>query len=262
MQDLAYRAGDGLSAYEEERCRLDVYLPPAPARTADAPVLVFLHGGAIQGGDKDSARVLASLVNPHGVVAVGVNYRLSPRVKYPEYVRDCAAAIGWVKAHASDYGASPERIFVTGHSAGGYLAMMAALGPGFLEEAGLGVADIAGLIPISGQMVTHSTVREERGLARSIMLVDDASPLRHVRRIETPVLLICGDGDMPARLEENLLMRAWLQAAGSPNVSALSVPGRTHESVYNRCADPGDPAGKAIIDFILKQTAARAPGGG
>ena len=256
VNDLPYKSGDGLSAYEQERCRLDIYLPPGSAAATNAPVLIFFHGGAITAGDKDSAKTIAALVNAHGIVAVGVNHRLSPKVHYPDYIRDCAAAIAWVKNNIAQYGGSPLKLFVSGHSAGGYLTMMAALGPGYLEAVGLKLSDIAGLIPISGQMVTHSTVREERGIPRSVIVVDEAAPLQHVRKIPTPVLSICGGQDMPARLEENLLMDAWLKAAGNTDVSILCVSNRTHTSVYDRCAEPGDKAGQAIGAFILKHSSA------
>lgn len=254
VRDLPYKSGENLSAYEKERCRLDLYLPSMAAQTKDSPVLVFFHGGAIQNGDKESTKVIASLVNRHGIPAVGVNYRLSPKVKYPEYLRDAAAAIVWVKANAAKYGGSPKKIFVSGHSAGGYLTMMSAIGPGFFEDAGLKTSDIAGLIPISGQMVTHSTVREERGLPRSVMIVDEAAPLYHVRKDLPPALFVCGDNDLPARLEESLLMHAWLKAAGNTNGAVLCVPGRDHGTIYEKCADPDDPAGKAIVEFIQKHS--------
>jgi len=122
---------------------------------------------------------------------------------------------------------------------------------------GLQVANMAGLIPISGQMITHSTVREECGLPRSVLLADEASPLYHVRSIPPGVLLICGDDDMPARLEENRLMHVWLKTAGNTDVTVLCVPGRTHNSVYDRCAEPDDEAGRAIIEFIERRISAR-----
>jgi len=207
-------------------------------------------------GDKASAGTLTALLNPHGVVVVGVNHRMSPHVKYPEYLRDCSAAIGWVKRNVGRYGGEPGRIFVSGHSAGGYLTMMLALGPGFLKDEGVSLSDLAGLIPIGGQMVTHSTVRAERGIPRSVMIVDEASPLQHVRKIDPAVLLICGDHDMPARREENLLMQAWLKAAENTDVTFLCVPNRTHTQVYDQCAEPDDPAGRAIVDFIRKHATA------
>lgn len=250
VHHIPYKAGPDLSPYEQERCRLDVHPAAGTPAGAGAPVVLFFHGGAIQGGDKESSRTLAALLNPRGIIVAGANYRLSPRATYPAYLHDCAAAVAWIKGNIARFGGDPGRLFLAGHSAGGYLAMMSVLGPGWLAAVGLAGADVAGIVSVSGQMVTHSTVREERGIPRSVMVVDDAAPLRHARGFSPAILLVCAEHDMPARLEENLLMQAWLQAAGHRDVTLLCVPGRDHASVYDECAKPGDPTGQALVDFI------------
>ena len=97
-----------------------------------------------------------------GIAVAVVNYRLSPKIGYPAYVDDTAASFAWVYKNIKAHGGDPDSVFISGHSAGGYLAAMAALDPRYLKEYRLGLDAVAGAIPVSGQMITHATVRKER----------------------------------------------------------------------------------------------------
>lgn len=120
--------------YANGRDRLDVYMP----RDAQAsPVVVFFHGGALMGGDKRQGQSLASRLVPMGIGVVSANYRLTPTVRHPEHVRDAAAATAWVLRHIGEYGGDPSRVFVSGHSAGAYLATLLALDSTLLAEHGI-----------------------------------------------------------------------------------------------------------------------------
>src|SRR5258708_6068125 len=150
---LPYRAGPALSEYERERCVLDLYLP---AGRAGFPTMVWFHGGGIIEGDKDgrSTVAMAERFAHDGVAVAGANYRLSPKVLFPAYVEDAAASVAWVAAHIQERGGDPKGIFIAGHSAGGYLAALAVMDPSYLAAAGVPAGAIAGLIPVSGQMIT------------------------------------------------------------------------------------------------------------
>ena len=143
-----------------ERCRLDVYYPDN--RTGFA-TLVWFHGGGLKGGNRSIPRQLRS----KGIAVVGVNYRLYPKVKCPGYLQDAAAAVAWTFRNIEKYGGDPNKIFVTGHSAGGYLTSMIGIDKRWLAECGIDADQIAGLIPLSGHTITHMTVREERGSRKS-----------------------------------------------------------------------------------------------
>ena len=110
--------------YINERCVLDIYLPK---NVKDFATVIWFHGGGITGGEKFIPEELKN----KGVAVVAVNYRLSPKVKAPKYIEDAAAATAWVFKHIKKYGGSEKKIFISGHSAGGYLAIMVGLDQSF-----------------------------------------------------------------------------------------------------------------------------------
>lgn len=249
VKDLAYRSGGELGDYEKERCRLDLYLP---ATGKDFPSLVWLHGGALTGGVKDDPTVVA--VARHfassGIAVAAVNYRLSPKAKYPAYIDDTAAAFAWVKKNIAAHGGNPDRVFLGGHSAGGYLALMVGLDASWLKVHGLETTAIAGLVPVAGQTLTHYSIREERGLPKDRILADEAAPLHHVRKDAPPILLLYAERDMAMRREENELLAAALRNAGHPATRILMIQDHDHGSVGNAMAQPGDAGFEAVRNFI------------
>lgn len=250
IANVVYKAGDALSEYEKERCKLDLHLP---AEGRNLPVLVWFHGGGLTGGTKDGGMTpkLAERFVREGIAFIAVNYRLSPKATYPAYLDDTAAAFAWVKAHAAEHGLDPTRIFVGGHSAGAYLTSMVGLDDRWLKAYQLTPNAIAGLIPVSGQMMTHFTVRAERGITdKNILTADEAAPINHLRKDAPPMLILFGDKDWPARREENLYFAAALKVAGHTRVQALQIDDRNHGSIAGNIVKEGDPAAEAILQFI------------
>jgi acetyl esterase/lipase len=249
-ENLAYKSGSSLSAYERERCALDLYLP---AGATDFPVIVWFHGGGLTAGDKAGSQAeIARSLALRGIAVASVNYRLSPRASFPAYVEDAAASVAWVLEHIEDYDGDSEKVFVSGHSAGGYLVAMIGLDQKYLAEEGHTLDEIAGLIPISGQMITHATVRQERGLPSDRPLVDDAAPVYHVRADAPPFLAIAGSEDLPARPEENRYVVAALRAAGHPDASYREFTGRNHGTIVNQIPQPQDPVAEAMVEFVMR----------
>lgn len=247
--DLFYREGEA-DPYVMERCLLDLYVP---ARAEEGfATLVWFHGGGIQSGDKagDIAKKVARYFADAGIAVASVNYRLSPKVKYPVYLEDAAKAVGHLAGMISQYGGDPQRLYVSGHSAGGYLAAMVASDPSLAEHLGPDSKVIAGVLPVAGQMITHSTVRKERGIPRSRPIVDEAAPSYHVRKDLPPFLNFVGDNDMPMRSEENRYFIAALRAAGHEAATFIEVPGRDHGSVASKIGDANDPVGPAMVAFM------------
>lgn len=160
--------------YVAERCVLDVYYPKGKR---DVATIVWFHGGGLTGGQK----YIPEALKDQGMCIVAVNYRLYPRVKAPVYIEDAASAVAWVFAHIERYGGSPSRIFISGHSAGGYLTSMLGLDKRWLAAHGIDANQIAGLIPLSGHTITHFTVRDERNIPGTQPVIDDLAPLYHVR---------------------------------------------------------------------------------
>lgn len=110
--------------FDAARHRLDVYAPRKAA--GPRPVVVFLHGGSWNSGDKNTYRFIGRRLAQQGYVAVIVSYRLSPAVRVPAMADDCARAVLWTEQHAAEYGGDPGRIYLLGHSAGGGLAALLA----------------------------------------------------------------------------------------------------------------------------------------
>lgn len=125
--DLRYHPG-------RARQVLDIY---APTTTVKAPVVIFVHGGSWVFGDKDFFglhRKMGRFLAREGVVAVMINYRLSPSVKHPEHAKDVARAYAWVVRNISKFGGDPERIILAGHSAGAHLASLVATDDSYLRD--------------------------------------------------------------------------------------------------------------------------------
>jgi acetyl esterase/lipase len=255
VPDLAYKP-DGTTEYERERCKLDLYLPRARQGFA---TIVWFHGGSLRSGDKrgDIAVGFAKRFAEDGIAVASVNYRLSPRVTFPAYVEDAAAAVAFVRRQIGSHGGSVDRVFVSGHSAGGYLTSMVGMDARYLEQHTLQADAIAGFMPVSGQMITHSTVRGERGIEPTQPVIDQAAPAFHARPDAPPFLCIVGNEDLPARAEENRYFVAALKAAGHQAVTYLEFEGRNHATIANRMNRPDDDVARALKRFIGDVNAAR-----
>ena len=213
---------------------------------------MWFHGGALSGGRKDdpfTVKISRSLAQGR-VAVVSVNYRLSPTAKYPAYIEDAAAAFAWVRKNIATYGGDTTKVFVGGHSAGGYLTALVGLDARYLKVHGLSPDAIAGLIPVSGQMMTHYTIRAERGLPKSVVIADDGAPVYHAAKETPPWLVVFADKDMATRAEENVYFISVLKAVGNQRVKHLQIDGRDHGSVAGKIADAEDPARLAILAFI------------
>ncbi|WP_417362702.1 alpha/beta hydrolase [Galbibacter sp.] len=218
--DQATNASD---SYINERCVLDLYYPE---KALDFPTVVWFHGGGITGGSKEIPEALKN----KGMAVIGVNYRLSPKVEAPAYIKDAAAAVAWAFKNIQDYGGNNGLIFVSGHSAGGYLTSMVGLDKSYLNAFGIDADSIAGLIPFSGHTITHFTVRQERGIPGTRPIIDSLAPLYHVRKEAPPLLLITGDREMEmlGRYEENAYMMRMMKVVGHQNTRLYEMDGYGH----------------------------------
>ena len=160
----------------------------------------------------------------------------------------CAAeAVAWTLRHIGSYGGDADKIFVAGHSAGGYLALMVALDKSYLAACGVDADRLAGIVPVSGQTVTHFTIRKERGLDNRIPLVDVYAPLNRARKVPFPVLLVTGDRrlEMTARYEENAHLEAVLRSLGNDRVTLYELQGFDHGTVLG-------PACRLLTEWVKK----------
>lgn len=217
--------------YIGERCLLDIYYPKNQKGFA---TIVWFHGGGLTSGNKEIPEALKN----KGYCVIGITYRFSPKVKGPAYIEDAAAAVAWTFNNIKTYGGDPALIFVSGHSAGGYLASMVGLDKRWLHAHQIDANKIAGLIPFSGHTITHFTIREERGIKGTQPVVDDMAPLFHVRADAPPLLLITGDRELEllGRYEENALMMRMMKVCGHKETRLLELQGYDHNMT-----EPGFP---------------------
>jgi acetyl esterase/lipase len=209
--------------YINERCVLDLYYPQ---KIKNYPTIVWFHGGGLTGGQKEIPESLKG----KEVAIVGVNYRLNPKVNAPKYIEDAAAAVSWVFKNIQQFGGDTSLIFISGHSAGGYLASMIGLDKRWLNAHQIDANRIAGLIPFSGHAITHFTIRQERGIPGTQPVVDDLAPLYHVRADAPPLLLITGDREleMLGRYEENAYLWRMMKLAGHKDTRIFELDGYGH----------------------------------
>lgn len=243
VTDIAYHGDAPPSQYAAERCRLDFYYPAGAKQFA---TVVWLHGGGLKNGK----RYVPEGLKGKGIAVVAVDYRLSPRAKAPAYLVDAAAAVAWTRQNIEPYGGAREKVIVSGHSAGGYLAAMLALDRRWLAAHKIDPNELAGFAPYSAQTMTHRTIRVERGLKASTPLVDDLAPLQHITKHTPPLLLITGDRrlESPGRYEQNALLHALLLDAGHKDAKLYELQGFNHGTMR----EPGHPL---LLRFIKRVTA-------
>jgi len=241
IKELSYRAETETDAYKKERCRLDLYIPEGKSKF---PTIVWFHGGGLEEGEKSIPLELQK----KGVAVAAVNYRLSPKVQAPAYIDDAAASVAWIFHHISEYGGDPQQIYIAGHSAGGYLALMIGLDQKYLGNYQINANAIQGIIPISGQTNTHYTIKKERGQSMEIPIIDEYAPLTFARKDAAPILLITGDErlELPSRYAENLHLYDVLKNIKHPQVELYQLQGFNHGNVYA-------PGCLLMIDWINKK---------
>jgi acetyl esterase/lipase len=239
--DLSYRTSG--EQYAMERCLLDVYYPE---NATGLPVVVWFHGGGLTGGSK----FIPEQLKNSGLVVVAVNYRLLPRAAISDCIDDAAAAVAWTFREAERFGGDKRKIFVSGHSAGGYLANMIGLDKKWLAGYGVDADSIAALVPFSGQVISHYAYRELKGMEPTQPGIDEFAPLFHVRADAPPVIIVSGDREMElyGRYEETAYFWRMLKVVGHKETYLYELDGYDHGAM----ADPAFHILKAHIKTISK----------
>ncbi|WP_210530359.1 alpha/beta hydrolase [Rubellimicrobium arenae] len=237
--DLAYGEGP--------RETLDLILPPAP--TAGAPLHVFVHGGYWRSGEKEAYRCVAAPVLAAGGIAAVVEYDLMPGTRLAILVGQVRRAVHWLQRHAAGIGADPDRITVSGHSAGAHLASyLAAAGP---QETPPDLPRLRGLLLVSGiydlSGIPASFLKDE---AR--MTPEEAAAWSPVtsRQMSSPprTFIVGGEETQPFHDQAGRLHRL-LRAQGSES-ELRTEPNLNHMNVVLDLADPKQPLGRHLADLV------------
>ena len=164
-KDIRYRHEN--DPYVEKMCRLDVAYEKG---TSDRPVIVWFHGGGLTGGWRHIPEALLR----DGAVVVGVGYRFATEVPVSTILDDASAAVDWVKKNISSYGGSTSKIYLAGHSAGGYIVAMLGLDKQYLAAYDIDPdKEIAAVVPYSGQAITHFAHRKKMGIPQEKPIIDE-----------------------------------------------------------------------------------------
>jgi len=131
---------------------------------------------------------------------------------------------------------------------------MVGLHPAYRKVHGVDLSKVAGYIPVAGQMVTHFTVRKERGIDRYQPIIDEAAPSFHVAKDAPPMLVLVGDNDMAARLEENQLLVAFMKGKKNPHIELYLGKDRNHGTIASAMGNENDPGLRKVLEFIKKHS--------
>jgi acetyl esterase/lipase len=212
MDGGTVKVGDGIAYADGPRHRLDVYAPEA--RGALAPVVFFIYGGGWSRGERSDYQFVGRALASRGFITVIADYRLVPEVRFPDFLYDSAAAMRWVQDNIANYGGDPNRLFLAGHSAGAYNAVMLALDPSYRREFGvtmpiLAVAALSG--PYDFYPFEYSEVQEAFGRAPN---PEGTQPVNLITSDAPPMYLATGTTDPIVRVQNTNHFAERLRAQG------------------------------------------------
>ncbi|TAJ31500.1 MAG: alpha/beta hydrolase [Reyranella sp.] len=209
----------------DPRQKLDVYLAEAPR--PDGRSVVFFYGGSWDSGSKSDYLFVGQALASHGVTTIIPDYRVYPEVLYPTFLEDCAHATRWA---ANKVGTS--KLFVTGHSAGAYNAMMLVANTPYLAAVGVDRATLAGGVGIAGPydflpLTSRRLIEIFGGADRR-----ETMPVSYARAPLPPILLLHGTADTTVRpFNSERLAATWQRAGGKaelklyPDVDHIDIVG-------------------------------------
>ncbi len=234
-----YRASRDVAYGPLARQRLDVYTPTAIAPPGGWPVVVFFYGGSWNMGERRDYRFVGEALAERGILTIVADYRLYPEVRYPTFLEDSARALAWGLDNAKRLGGNPARVFVMGHSAGGYNAAMLALDPRWLAPTGHSAKDLAAWIGLAGP---YEFLPLDPGPARPVFFHPDyppnTQPIDDVTSDSLPAFLAAPSHDkVVSPTRSTLAMAARLRAAGVP-VELRMYDGINHALLAGAFARP------------------------
>jgi acetyl esterase/lipase len=244
VRDIPYTAEPVDSAKQA----LDVYHQES---AKNAPVLVFVHGGAWVRGDRKQYPFLANRFAREGYVVVVPSYRLSPRFVHPAHIEDVASAVAWTFRNIGSYGGDPKRIVLAGHSAGGHLVSLLATNPQWLMAHDLEPGRLRGVIGLSGVYDFTGIAGRASGLifGRDPEQLREVSPRLHVTSDGPPFLLTYCQFDYPTLPEQAKDFHESLIAARRTS-TLVYVQGESHIFEILSIVKEGDATARAMLEFL------------
>ncbi|MCC7156452.1 MAG: alpha/beta hydrolase fold domain-containing protein [Bryobacterales bacterium] len=242
VRDIPYTEG---SPDDAEKHRLDIYRPSSPGAR---PVLFFIHGGAWKSGDRKLYPPLANRFAKEGYVVVLPSYRLSPKHKHPAQLEDVAAALAWTFKNIAQYGGNPQRIYVSGQSAGGHLAASLGLNPQWLAPYGIKPADIRGVLALSGvyDLTGALQVQAPNVFGEQPEILRQASPIEYAGAGAPPFLITYCQWDYAFLPQQAEALHRKLKDAGARS-ELIFVPRENHISEVLHIVNENDATSNAML---------------
>lgn len=223
----------------KEACKLDIFTP----ETDNFETIIWFHGGGLEKGDKGMGKPLAEDFTKAGFAFVSVEYTMYPTAKYPEFIIDVAKAVAYVKNNIAKYGGNGNALYVSGQSAGAWMATMLCVNETYLLNEGVNPLEIRGWLIDSAQVTAHFNVLlKEQNLDHRLQRINEFAPLYYINEKTrfTKMLLMFYENDMPCRYEQNMLFyKAILEFNKDATISYKVLKG-THCYGSNRRDENGE----------------------
>lgn len=242
----------------EHNLKLDVYAPKRRHIKEPRPVLLFVHGGNWRHGKRSTYFFYGKGMARKGIVAVVADYRLSDSTNNEGMATDLAMAVQWSKEHISEYGGDPNKIYLSGHSAGAQLVALVATDNSYFEKLGM-KNPVKGAILIDGfgmDMHTYLSISKNRGdtIYKPTFGLDTAgwkrqSATTYLHRGMPPFQLFTGGKTMPViHIMNNLFLKALLPY--QPDAHIIVIKGKGHVPMITQFFNPNKKIYKDMIGFM------------
>lgn len=229
-----------------EKDYLDIYHPDK----SNGEVIVHFHGGGLTSGRKEDVGDLPISFTSRGYTFVSVGYSLFPSTDYhnPKFLIEASRAIAFTMLYLNN-----KHLYISGQSAGSYIAMMLCFNKEYLSRCGIDPLDIKGWFFESGQPTTHFHLLEMQGENPWIQRIDEMAPLYYVgpQTKLSKALFITYKNDMPSRVEQNRLMVSTIRNFNKEaKVKEVLLEGNHCDGSCKKGVDGEYPYVKEVIKFI------------
>lgn len=243
------RVSEGQVFSAENGLKLDVWAPTTASKTP-RPVLVFFYGGGWANGARAHYGFAAKAFAARGFVVVVPDYRKVPKVRFPEFNKDGAEAVKWVRDNIAKYGGDPTRVTLSGHSAGAYIAMILTLDTHYLRDIGVDPAIVRATVGLSGPYDFYPF--DSRRSIRAMMAwprPDETQPIKFATKAAPPIMVITGTEDETVKPRNAILLAKRLTELGTV-IKFQAYEDLSHEDVVMALSKPFRNKAPVLADSV------------